>query len=518
MFREIWYPVELRPTEQPGPKHVPMESQKGGVQLYQQVTGGSSFAWNAVVSVTSLDIQLDLGQGVGKSSLLISSFWATSKKESAFEQNLCMGFDNIGVQSKGRMSGNIRLQSFRLTSNILWSTQSTALAPLVQASLSFNDFRIKAAFDYQTFAIAEVSGLHFLLYNVSQTGSDRLLCTVNGDKVHVYLTANAGAQGIALYQALDRLVQERQAAYQTSLRDIEKFQARRRSTVMSPASRTHVPGSTMQETERAPDRLQVNVVVSLNAVKVGAYPRSFTDTSIFKLEAFDTGTRFGVVLRDGKVQTILNLVLGQVRVALSNVSRNGSQAKTLGDVSIEEVIKDSIDSRGGTILKVPRVVATMNTWQASHSKQVEYIFLSTFEGKVEVGWNYSRISFIRTMWDIHSKAIVQRLGKPLPQSAVQITSISGPEVDTKGEGGNEGHDKITAVVHVPLSKYTYLAREPPVIQTPQLRDMGEATPPLEWIGLQRDKLPNLTHQIVIVPLLELAKEVEDAYLKILGSS
>jgi phosphoenolpyruvate carboxylase len=41
---------------------------------------------------------------------------------------------------------------------------------------------------------------------------------------------------------------------------------------------------------------------------------------------------------------------------------------------------------------------------------------------------------------------------------------------------------------------------------------------LEWIGLHRDRLPNLTHQIVIVTLLELASEVEDAYAKILGSS
>ena len=73
------------------------------------------------------------------------------------------------------------------------------------------------------------------------------------------------------------------------------------------------------------------------------------------------------------------------------------------------------------------------------------------------------------------------------------------------------------MVNVPQSKYTYVALKAPVIETPQLRDMGEATPPLEWIGLQRDKLPNVTHQIIIVTLLEIAKEVEDAYAKILGS-
>merc|ERR1712225_2404 len=70
--------------------------------------------------------------------------------------------------------------------------------------------------------------------------------------------------------------------------------------------------------------------------------------------------------------------------------------------------------------------------------------------------------------------------------------------------------KITAEVNVPQSRSNYTALEPPIIETPQLRDMGEATPPLEWIGLHRDRLPNLTHQIVIVTLLELASEVEDA--------
>ena len=76
----------------------------------------------------------------------------------------------------------------------------------------------------------------------------------------------------------------------------------------------------------------------------------------------------------------------------------------------------------------------------------------------------------------------------------------------------------SGATNVPQSGYEYTALEPPVIETPQLRDMGEATPPLEWIGLNRDKLPNVTHQIFIVTLLEIAKEVEDAYGSILGRS
>ncbi|KAL9007690.1 MAG: hypothetical protein Q9180_009598, partial [Flavoplaca navasiana] len=120
------------------------------------------------------------------------------------------------------------------------------------------------------------------------------------------------------------------------------------------------------------------------------------------------------------------------------------------------------------------------------------------------------------MWNNHVRALAARLGKPLPQSALQITTALDENSEGSGGGSSERKDKITAVVNVPQSKYNYTALEPPVIETPQLRDMGEATPPLEWIGLHRERLPNVTHQIVIISLLELAREVDDAYSRILG--
>ena len=88
----------------------------------------------------------------------------------------------------------------------------------------------------------------------------------------------------------------------------------------------------------------------------------------------------------------------------------------------------------------------------------------------------------------------------------------------EGAGGKKGQEKITAVVNMPTSKFNYVALEPPIIETPQLRDLGEATPSLEWIGLHRDRLPEATHSVAIVSLLEIAREVEDAYVRILGSA
>jgi len=213
------------------------------------------------------------------------------------------------------------------------------------------------------------------------------------------------------------------------------------------------------------------------------------------------------------------MTLGELRIALSQIRRGEVPSQ---DFTVEDIVRNSGVTRGGTILKVPQVTAFMHTWNKAGSMDIDYIFKSAFEGKVDVGWNYSRVSFIKGMWATHVKSMAQRQGKSVSSPHITInTDDSPPPSEASGESGGPGKKekgKITAVVNVPQSRYEYHALESPVIETPQLRDMGEATPPLEWIGLHRDRLPNLTHQIVIVSLLEIAREVEDAYSKILGTS
>ena len=526
LFWEIWVPPEIRVSSSAPVQASPAESQAFIVQRYQQIAAAGAFPWNATISIDELDVQLDLGQSLGKSAFVITGFWISSKKASDWEQNLCLGFNKAAVDGKGRMSGFVGLENFKVRTSIQWPVVREAhiKTPLVQASLAFDHLRIKAAFDYQAFLVADVTSFEFLMYNVrdpQNVSRDRLVGVLDGDTVQTFCTTTSASQAIALYQAFQRLYQEKVAAYEISLRDIEKY-LRRKATVNSHSvhavaqRQAHVSG----ETSRLPLRLQTDVVITLNAVNLGAFPSTFFDTQIFKLEALNASARFAVILNNEKIYSNLGMTLGELRIALSGIARGGVP-KTLGEVSVADVVAAATGSRGGTILKVPRLVAAMETWQSPESTQIDYIFRSSFQGKVDVGWNYSRISYIRGMWASHARALAQRLGKPLPQSAVQITGGPRPRVDggdSSEVSGEGGQDKITAVVNVPQSKYQYNALKPPVIETPQLRDMGEATPPLEWIGLHRDRLPNLTHQIVIVTLLEVAKEVDDAYSRILGSS
>ncbi|KAK2612711.1 Macrophage colony-stimulating factor 1 receptor [Conoideocrella luteorostrata] len=517
LFREIWYPEEIRQKPPVQVPKMPSEtSQAHLVQRYQEVAATAAFPWTATISIAALDVSVDLGQTIGKSIFQINEFWISSKKTSDWEQNLCLGFKKIGVDCTGRLSGFVALQDFKLRTSIHWPRREEALneTPLVQASLAFNAMRIKAAFDYQAFLVADITSLELLMYNVREKkdgNADRLVAIFDGEAVQIFGTTTSVAQGVSLYQALQKLIQERRENFESSLKEIEKFMKRKSVTLRGalPQPSPVVPKMPVDDTlSKSPISLDTDVVVTLKALNLGVFPSTFSDHQVFKMEALNAYARFAASIEQRRIHSILRMTLGQLRIGLAEV-RDAEAPKTMSEMTVEDVVKRSTGSRGGTILKVPRVEAVMETWQKPTSNHIDYIFKSSFEGKVEVGWNYSRISYIRGMWANHSKSLEQTWGRQLPMTAVKITGV--PEAE--GE-----QQKITAEVNVPQSKYEYLALEPPVIETPQLRDMGEATPPLEWIGLHRERLPNLTHQIVIVSLLELAGEVEDAYSRILGSS
>lgn len=521
LFREIW----LSSNDEDAPptfQSPPSDNQTYIVQRYQEVASTTAFPWNSTIAIEKLEIQLDLGSTLGKSQFGINDMWLSSKKTSDREQSLCISFDTIGIESKGRMSGMVELRSLKVQTSIQLPDEklNSGQTPLIQASVAFRQLQAKGSFDYQPFLVADIAMFNFLMYNVrgvSGAPNERLFSILEGDRVQVFCTSLTASQSLALIQAWQRLAQDKQAAYQASLREVELY-LRRKSSVFPEKLDLHQNVGKKEEdkTEKAPISLQTGVVVAIKAINIGVFPSSLFDNQVLKLEANDSEAQFDVALEEGKIHSALGLTLGELRVALSGTNR--PRSADMEKLSVDEVARRATGARGGIILKVPHLVARMETWQRPGSHQISYIFRSTFEGKVDVGWNYSRISFIRDMWDAHSRALASRLGKPLAPSAVRITGGPTGGPSSEGDGQKDQQEKITAVVNVPQSKYMYTALEPPIIETPQLRDMGEATPPLEWIGLQRDKLPNVTHQIIIVTLLEIAKEVEDAYSKILGAS
>ena len=518
LFRDIWVPDKMRGTEQQSLPSASSDPHEYFIQRYRQIAAATPFSWAITLTILDSRAEIDLGQAIGKLSIRLSETWISSRKPSSWEQTLCAAIGKMSAQSVGRMSGEVNIDDINLQTSITWpqSDAEHRQTPLVQGSLRFDKLLVKIAFDYQAFIVSDVRSFEFLMFNIrNNNDGDRLFAQLNGKRASAFITALSISQAVALIQAFERLNQDNKAAYQQALAEVDKVIHRKNSS----ASGLQILASTNEDekSNKAPISLRTTIVVTLKAVSFGAFPSNFYDSQVLLMEHLNAEARFAVAFEEGKIHSGLGMTLGQLHISLSPVSFQ-KRPDSLDKLKISEIVDRATSSRSGTILRVPRVVAQMHSWQVPASYQIDYTFKSIFEGKVDVGWNYSRISFIRSMWNSHTKALSSRLGRPVRESAVQIRGLDPLVGQEEGDDLAEKQEAIKAVVNVPQSKYSYTAIGAPVIEAPQLRDMGEATPPLEWIGLQRERLPNVTHQIVIVALLEVAKEVEDAYIKILGSS
>lgn len=401
LFREIWLPEEMRRSS-PAPVVQTSESSTMLVQRYHKVAATKAFPWNTAVAISEIDLQLDLGQSLGKTSLLISNLWVDSRKSSDWEQTMSLGFDAIKVSSVGRLSGFVHLKNMKVRTSIHWlsAADEVVQTPLIQASLSFEQLQVKASFDYQTFLLADITSFHFLMYNVQKVGEnagDRLVGVLDGDKIQIYCTTLSASQGLALYQALIRLRQEKMESYETSLKDMERYLSRRSQSSSGLLVSAETPPSEIHQEKPSPPAflsLYTDVVVTLKEISIGIFPSTFCDTQVFKLEALNASARFGVGMEVDKLHSKLEMTLGELRIALASVKRL-EKGISLADVSVEDIVHHARGARGGTILKVPQVTAFMHTWHKAGSTNIEYIFKSAFEGKVDVGWNYSRVSFIK---------------------------------------------------------------------------------------------------------------------------
>jgi len=408
LFREIWYPAEMRnvPTVPPDSIEDPSAML---VQRYHKAAATNAFPWNTTVAVTELGVQLDFGQSLGKSALLISRFWITSRKTSNCEQTLCLGFDSIRISSTGRLGGYIDLSGIKVRTSINWGSalDSTDIVqtPLIEASVGFTKLEAKVSFDYQAFLLADIAAFNFLMYNLKDelTSGDRLVGVLNGEQVQIFATTQSAAQGLALYQAFQRLWQEKITSFEVSLKEVESYLNRRQSSAPPVQEKLRSPSRTVSPVSSAASgefSLHTDVVVNLKEVHLGAFPSTFYDTSVLKMEALNATARFEVETVDLKrIHSMLEMRLGELSIALAPVKQDG-QGTTLVDVSAERAIngislaKQKLGARG-MILKVPQVTAKMHTWHSPGSVEVDYIFRSAFEGQVEVGWNFHRVGFIK---------------------------------------------------------------------------------------------------------------------------
>ena len=446
--------------------------------------------WSFTLIFTNINGDVDLGSSLGLISLKLKRTWIASDHFQDKRQLLYTFIDDARLLSQGRLSGVLEVIGASSIIEVNWPHESFGHRyPLVSLSANIDNVSVKAAFDYHMFLIGTIFNTKFHLHSEMDLHNimpDLLKVRVTCDAINVCSTALVAANIIDLYNTIMRMRQDNKISYLETLRESNSSDTKTQETY--------------EDIIKSLNLLQTDVSVDISTLNIQISPISLYDIEVLvvnigKLSA-SSGTHSGV-----KVKTDLNLMVCDAYVALST-SKKEMDEDTVSKISVEDYMKYAAQISGGTIVEMPMVKISMTTWQEENSNILEFIYDCTFGDKVGVKWNLGPVNFIKEMWATHVRAMAVRHS----QNATDMALDNEEDVEKRLK-----EEEST-------SKFIYVPLRDPKIDMPQIKDLGDATPPLEWFGVNRKRLPTFTHLTVVKPVQQIVHTAEQQYASIIGHS
>ena len=446
--------------------------------------------WSFTLIFTNINGDVDLGSSLGLISLKLKRTWVASDHFQDKRQLLYTFIDDVRLLSQGRLSGVLEVIGASSIIEVNWPHESFGHRyPLVSLSANIDNVSVKAAFDYHMFLIGTIFNTKFHLHSEMDLHNimpDLLKVRITCDAINVCSTALVAANIIDLYNTIMRMRQDNKISYLETLRESNSADSKTQETY--------------EDVIKSLNLLQTDVSVDISTLNMQISPISLYDLEVLvvnigKLSA-SSGTHSGA-----KVKTDLNLMVCDAYVALST-SKKEMDEDTVSKISVEDYMKYAAQISGGTIVEMPMVKISMTTWQEENSKILEYIYDCTFGDKVGVKWNLGPVNFIKEMWATHVRAMAVRHSQNVTDMALD----------------NEEDVEKRLKEEESTSRFIYVPLRDPKIDMPQIKDLGDATPPLEWFGVNRKRLPTFTHLTVVKPVQQIVHTAEQQYASIIGHS
>lgn len=516
LFKDIWFPKTSpkmqSAAEVPNSKGLSLQpsneslgASKNISSRFKQVSTTYAIPWIFTLVVSKISFQMDVGQLLGNFDLGVNNFWLVSKKSTDWAQDLKIGTDVVQLTSEGRLGGKLSFKDAYLHTAIRWKYEAEALdIPLILVSGGIESLQLKASFDYHVFSVINLRGCSLDIYNQKNEhtiSKDHLFATTNIDSAAIYLTSLAASNVIDISNAVTRVIQENKNSYRETLRD-SHIDDKKNNGIANAASRL------MLETVK---KLEFSIEVLLGNLRLYVYPSSLDDTKVLIVGVDNSKAHFQQTEISDGVSNQLDIKFNGIVVSLSVTVPIDPELVIKG--TVDEFVTQADKAKGGNIFVFPSLRIFMRTYQRYESHEIEYLFQSAFGGTVEVKWNLGSVNFIREMYANHKRALITRI--QYRRENLDVDNVTTP-VSEKQDMEKDINDTFAKVTEESSYRYTPLA--PPIIEAPQLKELGNATPPLEWFGLHRNRFPDATHQLAIVTLQKFIHQIETQYSKILGKA
>lgn len=528
-FIDIWTPVTSLPNTDvvsPASPKAPQSSPTGSthIQIYRKAMASIAFQWSLVWHVRNVKGYIDLGQSVGKAELTLDWFWLSSLKKSQRRQYFAGGIGAIVVSCEGRVGGalDVKGTNAHLTVEFGEDPYQTPQVLFVAGIPSFDAY---LSLDFNPFLALRVAKSSIAIGNTQRPSLDydELEISFQCESASATFTALAASH---LYDMADLIGTFKMPSSTVPLGDGgDDLIALKRHEIND-------------RTLNLLTRLKVKLNLKLGETVLYVFPSDLSESTAMCVSSGGMHIFFTQWLDQNGLHSEFNFETHRLLLSLAAMQTSFSAADVTS-LQVDSFFKAAASSSKNNIVTIPKCKMFMYALLKPNGRHVCYTFSSDFMGTVEVGWNLGSVAFIREISSVHSKAwdvrkkIYLASLDPSERAKVGEIFVSQPTTPARPRSA-DSQDYLTddknsmmsledfevsrklfeALINSDLRfaeipKYHHI--EPPRINIPQLHDMGEATPPVEWIGLDRHKLPEAIHWYPVRALNGIIFEVEQIY-------
>lgn len=499
------------------------------------------FARHITLQMETIALSVDLGQAIGKVTFVPNNVSLCTHMQPFDAKRLELRLDKIDVAAEGRLSGDAQFDRLvlQITTNIVNERVLPQSTPSVY--LLMNEFRATFEYEYQHILDLIQEPIEFRACFTGEELSVNmvvkpLLACVSIKTVPVIIT---------MYKRFTELLEKKKVEAGV----FDAFPTSPTTPTLPPKSSTqqqslhHQPASSpIMSLPRLPAS---TVMAHFHSFEVVIYPSQFQDSDNVELCAYhlqvalqqarapdvDDPNHRTLALRIKNAALLKNVPGSKLMVKRNQAKQRDSgspdhgTSNSAGNKPVDNGSSNVSAGGGVSIFGIPSVALHMESLQKL--QQVEHIFCTTFDGRVNVSLNLGLIRYLQELANMFTTNLDRALhpNERGPSSAMdEDRTPNMSSISAAGPSGHADSDSFDSGVSIKVpsgSRPTSPDQQQAIIYqsaapvdfNPQLQVMGDATPPVEWLGFKRERLPGMVHENITLALDQIVHTLWEVYSK-----
>ncbi|GAA6038491.1 hypothetical protein JCM8097_004593 [Rhodosporidiobolus ruineniae] len=543
-LKAVWLDrIDLGPPDTPSPPSEALARRPKESPL--AVTAPSRLTTIVRAEISTVRFMSDLGPAIGRVTLVAQHLAARLRWVPSDSREFSLGVEGIEVSGQGRAGGGLQVGRIwfatRLRDDQRVFNVDRAEDPQDLLHIELKLGKVDAAIEYEFHRILVLAADPIevaVTDDWSQARSENSELTlgfrVKMGEFNVIGTTATVPTLVGVANRVQALIDEKAAAAENVLiaagmQPRRAAAAKVESAISVVASSFGHSGTSASTNPECPVRIVNRLQIELDRIRLAVFPDHWNDGEVFRVDA--GGSIKAELVRgidaENRIQRQLRLFLGFFSIRKVNHRKLSPSQESEYDVHEWYALLRTSSERN--IFKIGATEVKMDSEQAVGSYRLKHKFSMLFGGHVDVALNYGLLRNLGTLATQYQMQMDRISGSsksatgPAP-SAHFTADPTAPLVPPPGASSSETTAKLTISEDAIPKREGEVVKMKPMplvhgqegesrslefeavemdVHQPQLQVLGDATPPLEWLGLQRDRFPAFVHTGVTSPIEEL---------------